>query len=109
MCLQGTTGLPKGVEYSDSLWLSNMAHFPADLCIAASYQPLVRALESAKNAYLWRDLILKLPSFYQDRLGANIGKPLNKRDDAFFAGVHHRPTQRVDDAVERRPSRCGAI
>ena len=49
LCLQGTAGLPKGVEYSDSLWLSNMAHFPADLCIAASYQPLVRALESAKT------------------------------------------------------------
>ena len=37
MHTSGTTGLPKGVEYSDSLWLSNMAHFPADLCVAASY------------------------------------------------------------------------
>jgi long-chain acyl-CoA synthetase len=40
MHTSGTTGLPKGVDYSDALWQSNMAHFPADLCVAASYQPL---------------------------------------------------------------------
>ena len=40
MHTSGTTGLPKGVEYSDSLWLKNMGHFPSELCVAASYQPL---------------------------------------------------------------------
>eukprot|EP01043_Picozoa_sp_COSAG02_P044586 COSAG02_NODE_3997_length_5934_cov_5.000171_2_plen_1177_part_00 len=40
MHTSGTTGLPKGVEYSDGLWLTNMVHFPSDLCVAASYQPL---------------------------------------------------------------------
>jgi hypothetical protein len=27
-----------------------------------------------------------MPSFYQDRLGTNIGKALKKRDDALFFG-----------------------
>ena len=38
MHTSGTTGLPKGVEYSDELWLQNMSHFPGDLCVAVSYQ-----------------------------------------------------------------------
>ena len=39
----------------------------------------------AKNASLLRcHLILKMPSFCQDRLGADVGKALKKRDDAFF-------------------------
>ena len=38
MHTSGTTGLPKGVEYSDALWLQNMSHFPGDLCVAVSYQ-----------------------------------------------------------------------
>ncbi|CAK0887223.1 unnamed protein product [Prorocentrum cordatum] len=36
----GTTGLPKGVVYSDGLWLTNMAHIPARLSVGVSYQPL---------------------------------------------------------------------
>lgn len=40
MHTSGTTGLPKGVEYSDQRWLRNMQHFPSDLTVTASYQPL---------------------------------------------------------------------
>eukprot|EP00614_Pseudopedinella_elastica_P024184 CAMPEP_0172624252 /NCGR_PEP_ID=MMETSP1068-20121228/134955_1 /TAXON_ID=35684 /ORGANISM="Pseudopedinella elastica, Strain CCMP716" /LENGTH=57 /DNA_ID=CAMNT_0013433121 /DNA_START=66 /DNA_END=235 /DNA_ORIENTATION=+ len=40
MHTSGTTGVPKGVHYSSELWLANMAHHPAELCVAASYQPL---------------------------------------------------------------------
>jgi long-subunit acyl-CoA synthetase (AMP-forming) len=40
MHTSGTTGLPKGVEYSEGLWLKNMVHHPSDLCVAVSYQPL---------------------------------------------------------------------
>ena len=34
----------------------------------------------SENAYLLRYCILKMPSFYQDRLGTNEGKTTQKRD-----------------------------
>ena len=36
----GTTGLPKGVVYSDGLWLRNMVRYPGDLHVGYSYMPL---------------------------------------------------------------------
>jgi len=35
----GTTGLPKGVVYSDGLWLRNMVRYPGALHIGYSYMP----------------------------------------------------------------------
>ena len=36
----GTTGLPKGVVYTDELWLTNMASYPGALDVGFSYMPL---------------------------------------------------------------------
>eukprot|EP00040_Diaphanoeca_grandis_P025356 m.140341 g.140341 ORF g.140341 m.140341 type:complete len:1118 (+) comp30109_c0_seq6:188-3541(+) len=36
----GTTGLPKGVVYTDELWLSNMVKYPDKEQVAFSYMPL---------------------------------------------------------------------
>ena len=35
----GTTGMPKGVIYSDRLWLANMASYPGNQ-VCLSYMPL---------------------------------------------------------------------
>eukprot|EP00961_Rhodomonas_salina_P287052 3878760-Rhodomonas_salina.1 len=34
------TGMPKGVVYSDGLWLRNMVHYPARETVGFSYMPL---------------------------------------------------------------------
>eukprot|EP00756_Hemistasia_phaeocysticola_P051966 Hpha_TRINITY_DN27151_c0_g1::TRINITY_DN27151_c0_g1_i1::g.29360::m.29360 len=36
----GTTGVPKGVQYPDSLWLRNMTEYPSELSVGFSYMPL---------------------------------------------------------------------
>jgi hypothetical protein len=52
----------------------------------------------AKNAPL-SHLYIQMPSFYQDRLGTNIGKTPKKK--AFCAGEMHRGMQLID-TVRRR-------
>jgi fatty acid CoA ligase FadD9 len=68
MHTSGTTGLPKGVEYSDSLWLSNMEHYPAKLCVAVSYQPLAFITDRHTVAItLWNGGRLGLVTFEPDK------------------------------------------
>jgi hypothetical protein len=60
----------------------------ASVSTTGSYRVSGSLLTGAKNVSLLRHFILKR-TFYQDRLGTNIGKALQKRDDASFAG-HRR-------------------
>jgi hypothetical protein len=71
--------------------------------------PLV--LAGKTNLLLEPCLNIKLPSFYQDRLGTNIGKALKKRV-AFFLGFPAMDQQGVFEVSKRsflKPSICTSV
>ena len=82
----GTTGLPKGVLYSDRLWLANMASYPGENA-GFSYMPL---------AYITDRHTVYTSLFNGGTVGILTGTaPENKTEQIFRDLADVQPTVRV--------------